>query len=538
MRVLASILLSTVLFAQGPNSGLNPGPVSHPSNDAGDLSSGGSGKSTASAIPTPRVVSELTVTVNQSLILDQPAGIRRISIASGDIAEAAAASAQEILLNGKAPGDTTLLVWDARGNRQAYEVHVLANSSRLDAVVHELTREVGPDVSLTLGDGTVFLSGTVKDSIAADRANAIASTLGKVVNLLRVTVPAGDPQILLKVRFADVDRSAALQIGLNLYSLTSKGIATSTTGQFGTVPTWNITEQNGQGSLSWSLSNLLNLSYFDPEINIGAILQDLQAKNVLQILAEPNLLTISGRPASFLAGGEFPFPTLQGGAAGVGQITIQFKEFGIRLNFLPTVTPRGTIHLVVTPEVSSLDYSNGLTVSGYTIPGLSTRRVQTEVELESGQSFVIAGLLDNQVTEQLNKVPGIGDIPILGKLFQSKSVNKSNSELLVTVTPELVGPIPAGLKAPEMKFPKTFLEGSSKNSPQTPGPGVTGPVAPLPKNNTIPIEQMKNPGASPSLPANPGVAPLLGIQPILTIQPIQQPAPAPGAQPSNPAPNN
>jgi pilus assembly protein CpaC len=265
----------------------------------------------------------------------------------------------------------------------------------------------------------------------------------------------------------------------------------------------------------------------------------LQAKNILQILAEPNLLTLSGRQASFLAGGEFPFPTLQGGAAGVGQITIQFKEFGIRLNFLPTVTPRGTIHLVVTPEVSSLDYSNGLTVSGYTIPGLSTRRVQTEVELESGQSFVIAGLLDNQVTEQLNKVPGIGDIPILGKLFQSKSVSKTNSELLVTVTPVLVRPIPAGIKPPDLKFPKSFLEGTSPVPPQTPGPGVTGPVPPLPTSTSLPVEQVKNASTGAAqMPANAGIAPLLGIQPILTIQPIQQPTQAPGAPPASNPPNN
>jgi len=535
VKLLISLLLATALLAEGPNSGAG----GHPSDSTNNPAAPGSGKTTAAAIATPKLVSELTVTVNQSLILDQPAGIRRISIASGDIAEAAAASPREILVNGKAPGDTTLLVWDAKGDRQAYQVHVLANSSKVDAVVHELTREVGPDVSLSVGDGTVFLSGTVKDSTAADRAAAIAATLGKVVNLLRVTVPPGDPQILLKVRFADVDRTAALQLGFNLYTMDPyKGLGTSTTGQFGTVPIWNYSQQGSQHSVAFTLSNLLNLSYFNPEIDMGAILQDLQARNVLQILAEPNLLTLSGHPASFLAGGEFPFPTLQGGAAGVGQITIQFKEFGIRLNFLPTVTPRGTIHLVVTPEVSSLDYSNGLTVSGYTIPGLSTRRVQTEVELENGQSFVIAGLLDNQVTEQLNKVPGIGDIPILGKLFQSKSVNKTNSELLVTVTPELVGPVPAGVKPPDIKFPKPFFEGSAKTPPQTPGPAITGPIAPLPKSSTIPIEEMKNPTGSPSLPANPGVAPLLGIQPILTIQPIQQPASAPGTQPSNPPPNN
>jgi len=533
MKILVSLVLTAALFAQGPNPGSGVPPADK-AYSAGTASPAG----VPGRIATPKLATDLTVAVNQSLILDQPAGIRRISIASGDIAEAAAASAQEILLNGKAPGDTTLMVWDSRGNRQAYEVHVLANSSKVDAVVHELNSEVGPDVSLTVGDGTVFLNGRVKDSIAADRANAIAATLGKVVNLLRVDVPAGDPQILLKVRFADVDRTAALQLGFNLYSMDpNKGLGTSTTGQFGTIPTWNFTQQGGNRSVAFTLSNLLNLSYFNPEIDMGAVLQDLQAKSVLQILAEPNLLTLSGHSASFLAGGEFPFPTLQGGAAGVGQITIQFKEFGIRLNFLPTVTPRGTIHLVVTPEVSSLDYSNGLTVSGYTIPGLSTRRVQTEVELENGQSFVIAGLLDNQVTEQLNKVPGIGDIPVLGKLFQSKSVSKSNSELLVTVTPELVRPIPADLKAPDLKYPKTFLEGTSKSAPQTPGPAVTGPVPPLPKRSTVPIEELKNPGSA-SLPPSPGVAPLLGIQPVLTIQPIQQPAPAPGAQPAPATPNN
>ena len=136
---------------------------------------------------------------------------------------------------------------------------------------------------------------------------------------------------------------------------------------------------------------MLNIFYFRPDINLGAVLQDLATRNVLQILAEPNLLTLSGKPASFLAGGEFPFPTIQGGGSGVGQITIQFKEFGVRLNFLPVVTPRGTIRLTVTPEVSSLDYANGLSISGYTVPGLATRRVQTEIELENGQSFVIAG---------------------------------------------------------------------------------------------------------------------------------------------------
>ena len=169
-----------------------------------------------------------------------------------------------------------------------------------------------------------------------------------------------------------------------------------------------------------------------------------------------------------MAGGEFPFPTIQGGASGVGQITIQFKEFGVRLNFLPVVTPRGTIRLTVTPEVSSLDYANGLSISGYTVPGLATRRVQTEIELENGQSFVIAGLLNNQVTDQLSKMPGLANIPLLGKLFQSRSTNRSSSELLIMVTPELVNPIVAGAKVPEMHFPREFLKGAPTNAPQQP----------------------------------------------------------------------
>ncbi len=239
----------------------------------------------------------------------------------------------------------------------------------------------------------------------------------------------------------------------------------------------------------------MNIFYYRPDINLGAVIQALQAKNVLQILAEPNLLATSGRPASFLAGGEFPFPTLQGGGAGVGQITIQFKEFGIRLNFLPTVTPRGTIRLVVTPEVSSLDYGNGLTVSGFTVPGLDTRRVQTEVELEDGQSFVIAGLLNNQVIENLNKIPGLSSIPLLGKLFESRSVQRNNTELMVMVTPEIVRPIPVGVAVPKINMPLPFMKESAAAAPQTPGPKVTGPVPPLQKRDSLPVEQLKNPQA-------------------------------------------
>jgi pilus assembly protein CpaC len=441
--------------------------------------------------------SSVSVPVNESTVLDHPVGIRRISIANPDIAEAVAVSTNEIVVNGKAVGDTSLIVWDLKGARSILDVHVVANSSKMDTVRAELLKEAGPDVSVDSQEGTVFLNGTVANETAAIRAFNIASTLGKVVNLLRVTTPLSEPQILLKVRFADVDRTAAEQFGINLFTMGQSGIGTSTTGAFGSNPTFSA--PGGASPVTWNLSNLLNIFYYDPHLNLGAVLQDLATHNILQILAEPNLLTLSGKPASFLAGGEFPFPTLQGGGAGVGQITIQFKEFGVRLNFLPVVTPRGTIRLTVTPEVSSLDYANGLTISGYTIPGLSTRRVQTEIELENGQSFVIAGLLNNQITQELSRMPGLASIPLLGKLFQTRSVNKSSSELLVMVTPEIIYPISAGAKVPEVHLPLPFPKDYPTSAPQNPIPsGVGGTPIPY-KRDSVPIEELTTPaGTTPA----------------------------------------
>jgi pilus assembly protein CpaC len=473
--------------------------------------------------------------VDQSAVVDHATAIRRISVANGDIAEAVAVSSREVLVNGKAPGETSLILWDSKGDRTRFEIRVVPNSSRVEAVRRELQQELaGQDVSLTLENGNVFLRGTVKEVNAADRALAIASTLGKVVNLLRVLVPAGEPQILLKVRFANIDRAATSQLGLNLFSTNGKGVGSVSTGQFGGPPTFTVAP-----SATATVTNLLNLFFYRPDLNFGAMIQALEAKSLLQILAEPNLLTISGRPASFLAGGEFPFPTLQGGGAGVGQVTIQFKEFGIRLNFLPTVTARGTIDLLVTPEVSSLDYANGLTVSGATIPGLATRRVQTEVELENGQSFVIAGLLDNQITETLNKIPGLANIPLLGKLFQSRSLAKNNSELLVMVTPELVGPIPVGTRPPEIKMDVPFLKGTAPAPPQNPGPQITGALPPLPTRDSLPIEEIKSlgqPTSSNSGPNNP--PPSSGVQPLLAIQPPAPNPPAPAIQPTSTGPSH
>lgn len=473
--------------------------------------------------------SDLIVTVSKSVVLDHNTQIKRISISNGDIAEAVAVSSKEVLLNGKSQGDTTLMLWDAAGTRSSYDVHVLPNEAQIEAVKAELSKEVGSAASLTVEGKNVFLRGTVSDEVAADRALSIASTLGKVINLLRVSVAPGDPQILLKVRFANISRNATQQLGFNLFTLDQKGLANVTTGQFGIPPTFNTSSQPN----TVTFTDLLNIFYLRPDLNMAAAIKALEVSNLLEILAEPNLLTVSGRPASFLAGGEFPFPTIQGGSAGVGQVTVQFKEFGIRLGFLPNITPRGTIRMTVTPEVSSLDYTNGLVVNGSSVPGLATRRVQTEVELESGQSFVIAGLLNNQTQEQLNKIPGLANIPLLGKLFESRAVTKSNTELLIMVTPELVKPIPAGVAAPDIKMPLPYLKDSSPSSPRNPGAAVTGQPAPLVKVNSLPIEIIKSAEQS----GNTNTGPPQNTNPPLQAPPISSPLLQGNAPPSNPPGN-
>jgi pilus assembly protein CpaC len=203
------------------------------------------------------------------------------------------------------------------------------------------------------------------------------------------------------------------------------------------------------------------------------------------------VLAANGKQASFLAGGEYPFPVVQGVSGGVGgAVTIEFKEFGVRLNFIPTITPRGTIRLQVAPEVSSLDFTQAVEISGFQIPSIDVRRVKTEVELNDGQSFAIGGLLDNRETKTFQKIPFIGDIPILGKLFQSISTNKTNTELMVIVTPEIVAPIPAGQPLPALHYPDKFLPSNSNIPMTTPGRDVTGAKAPAPPPPSMPIEKL------------------------------------------------
>ena len=527
VKFLAAILIlsapawSPIARADDPNTEQAPAPSSAPPQETAGL-----------------VTKELSVTVGKSLIIDSPINIQRVSVANPDLADVVAISPKEVLVNGKAPGETTFIIWQQGGNRLFYDLAVHQSMFRIDAVRQELNHEfAGQDISLNYENDTAFISGTVKDLYGADRAEAIARTLGRTVNLLKVSVPPVETQILLKVRFADVDRNATLDLGFNLFS----NGATNTIGQITTgayadpvlASAFNSVTggggggggNGGLGSTGSSISDALNILLIRKDLNLAASIKALQAKNLLEILAEPNVLAINNKPASFVSGGEFPYPTLQGGGAGLGAVTISFREFGIRPQFLPTVTPRGTIRLQVMPEVSSLDYSHGLTFQGFSIPGLATRRIQTEIELEGGQSFAIAGLLDNQLTESLSKIPGLANIPLLGKLFTSRGYVKQNGELLILVTPEIVRPIPQGQPTPDVNWEKdVHYPNTRKDTPATPGLAVTGPVPVKSLQESVPVEQLQElkRAGQPQNPQTPAV------------QFVPVPVPQPSSSPSNP----
>ena len=410
----------------------------------------------------------LHLLVGRSLVITSPSRIKRVSLADPAIAEAIVVSPTQVLVNGKAPGGVSLIIWDENEQSQAFEVSVDIDVLSLTEKIHEVFPNE-PVVVETSKD-VVMLSGKISSQAVADKIlEVVKGTTPKVTSLMEVPIsPPGE--ILLEVKFAEVDKTALQELGINILSLPgAKNVGIVSTQQFS--PPQLVAPSQGVNS-GIGVSNLLNIFLFRPDINLAATIQALQQNNVLEILAEPNLLTASGKDASFLAGGEFPFPIVQGTTGGgFAGITIQFKEFGVRLNFTPTLLPSGLIHLHVKPEVSALDFTNALNVSGFLIPALSTRRVESEMDLRDGQSFAIAGLVDNRDTEQLSKIPFIGDIPVLGKLFTSRSINKTRDELLVMVTPRVVQPIQPQQQKPELFFPKPFLTPTpgTTEQPKTPG---------------------------------------------------------------------
>ena len=405
----------------------------------------------------------LHLLVGRSLVITSPSRIKRISLADPEIAEAIVVSPTQVLVNGKKPGGVSLLLWDEADQSQAFEVSVDIDVLGLSQKIHEVFP--AENVHIDTSKDVVIITGKISSAAVADKIlEVVKGAAGKVTSMMEVPPPPTG-EVLLQVRFAEVDRSAVSQLGVNILS-TGAGntIGSTTTGQFNPVQTWQLTDTFPTHGLPTITSvtqtaNALNLFLFNPQIHLGIAIQALQSQNLLQILAEPNLMTESGKEATFLAGGEFPYPSIQSiGGTATPTVTVQFKEFGIRLAFTPILTPDGAIHLKVKPEVSTLDFANGVTIAGFSLPALSTRRFESDMSLADGQTFAIAGLIDNRVTELTSKVPGIGDIPILGKLFQSKSFTKSKTELLVIVTPHVVKPFSPDQVPHGPNFPQPFLD--------------------------------------------------------------------------------
>jgi pilus assembly protein CpaC len=398
---------------------------------------------------------DIRLTVGKSIVIDYPIDIARISTSNPDIVDASPVTAREVLVHGKSFGTVTLVVWSKSSQRNFYNITVEQNLEPL----RKLIKDTFPkeEIQIQSSRDSLSLTGHVSTKETADRATALAAPFAKtIVNNLQLAAAGVEKQILLRVKFAELDRSASTQFGVNLLSTgATNTIGRVTTGEFGPPGVTQV--GGGPGSpTTFTIADALNIFAFRPDLNLGVLIKALQQRNLLQILAEPNLVTTNGKEASFLVGGEFPIPILQGGANS-GAVTVQFREFGVRLTFNPVITDNNTIRLYVKPEVSSLDFANAVSFNGFTIPALSTRKMETNIELGEGQSFVIAGLIDNRLTETMSKIPGLANLPILGNLFKSKQVDRNNTELVVMVTPEMTMPLQPNEAKPGPVMPYDFM---------------------------------------------------------------------------------
>ena len=457
MKFRTTLLTAVALWLWATGSSLGRTSLQQPGTPASPAPQDQAPPSTQTTLPPqsaqPQGSAPLRVMVDKSLLINTTERLKRISVTDPSVAYAVVITPTQILVHGRSPGEVSLLIWDELERSRSFDLRVDVDVSAASDEEHRVFPE--EQITVSPSRSAIVLSGHVTTEDVAKRAGELAAAYSKnVVNVLTFG-PVGAQEVLLEVKFAEVDRSALTQLGSNFFS-TGAGntIGSATTGQYGGFGPQTVTQTQGQGgpfSTAQTVSNVLNLFLFRPDIHFGAVIEALQSKNLLQILAEPNLIAVNGKKASFLAGGQFPFPIVQPGA-GFTAVTISFKEFGVKLEFTPVIMPNGNIHLVVAPEVSTLDFADALTISGFTVPALSTRKAETEFELRDGQSFVIAGLIDNRVTDIWNKVPGLGDIPILGNFFKSKSAQKSNSELMVLCTVHRISPnaeTPPGPKNPQ-----------------------------------------------------------------------------------------
>jgi pilus assembly protein CpaC len=405
----------------------------------------------------------LHILINKSVVINTQAPITRVLTSNPNAIETVATSPTQVVVSGKAAGTSSLIIWDTPDHSQILDVVVEPDTTALRAAIER--SYPGQQINVDTDGARLVLSGTATSQKIIDDVVKLASLYSQqVVNSLSLPqVIEHDRQVMLEVRFAEVDRAKLQQAGINIISTgATNTIGAVSTQQFGPPIFGGSATGAGQTGLttaSFQLSDILNIFLFRPDINLAVTIKDLEQKAILEILAEPNLMALNGQKASFLAGGEFPYPVVQGGA-NVGAVTIQFRPFGIQLDFQGIINPDNVIRLHVAPSVSTLDFANSASISGFVVPALSTRKAETEIELKDGQSFGIAGLLDHRAQAQLNRIPGIADIPILGKLFTSRSINRSNTELIVIVTPHIVDPVrqaPSSVPQPP-NYPMPFLE--------------------------------------------------------------------------------
>jgi pilus assembly protein CpaC len=479
----------------------------------------------------------MKLSVGRSVVLDRTSDVARISVSNPDVVDAVAVTTREILINAKSAGEATLVIWPKTGGRTIYAVTVERDLQPIRRLLKETFPEEAIDVRADRD--SLALVGRASSQGVADRALALLAPLAKtVVGNLQVMPAGAEKQIVLRVKFAEIQRSVASSFGVSLLStgaantpgrITTQQFASGSPGSVnGTIP-----GHLAGAATNFSLSDVLNIFAFRPDLNLGAVIQDLQARGVLQILAEPNLVTTNGKEASFLVGGEFPVPVPQAGSS-AGAITISFREFGIKLSFTPQVTANRTIKMHVKPEVSSIDLANGIVFAGFSIPALSTRRMETDIELGEGQSFVIAGLLDDRVTQNLSQIPGLSHLPIFGALFKSRSESKSKTELLVMVTPESVYPLASTDPKPTLNMPRPFLPNTapkrSLKEERTPAPE---PRSGLPAIRPISSASLApgDPGPEAASAAAGSTAPAQDAKPV-----AEDPNSSSGKEPPSPPP--
>jgi len=478
-RVLVSAMLCGVSHAQTPAA--MPGATAPAATSVTAVHLTALPDATATLTSSAEFASQsLHVLVGRSIFIKTSSRLKRVYVGNPLVVDSFTSSPSQIVVTAKTAGVSSLILWDEAGESTTYFV-----SSDLDVL--NLQKEIqealpNDNIKVEAQQDRISLSGIVLSDASSGAAAKLAGLYAKdVVNSL-VVRQAHIGQVKLKVQIIEIDRSKLDEFGINLFSQ-GKTSGAVQTGQFPSVTTTtSATSSSTATAPVLGITSPLNLLLYNSGLNIGLTLQDLQDKQIAQILAEPTITTLSGQKASFLSGGEFPFPVVQGSSGGLTSITIQFRPYGVKLDFTPIVNDDGTIQLKVAPEVSALDYTNAVTISGYTIPAISTRRAETQVELRDGQSFAISGLLDHRTTDILSKMPGIGDVPILGQLFRSKNINHSTVELIVVVTPSLVDPLTDTTSPSLPKFPVPMLDPAQfdkktgKQKPATqPQPGTGGP---------------------------------------------------------------